>query len=138
MPDMDQSGTFREMTRIYLGPSIGWATASAPQTVDIVGGGTTVVPFGASLVRVNYNGAVTIQLPQAQGNAAGPLAVPGTWVQQSITICDIGGFARANPITILPQAPDTIAGQTSLTIASAYGLVTLTPNVSAGNWSVSQ
>jgi hypothetical protein len=99
--------------------------------------GTINVVTGTSQVQVNVNGAVTVQLPAARGNAAGAGAVPGTWIQQPVRVVDIGGFAAAQPITVLPAGADLIAGLASVQISSAYGSLALIPNVSAGGWSYS-
>ena len=65
-------------------------------------------------VLVNVNGAVTIQLPPA----AGRLGIP-------ISIIDIGGYAAANNITILPFGVETIMGRPSIAIATNFGSFTL-------------
>jgi hypothetical protein len=136
MPDLDQGGTFRETTRIYQGPSLGWQQGAAPPTavVSVTVAGTTVIQPGVSLVHVNVNGSVTIQLFRSKGNAAGAGQVPGSYLQPIVTINDIGGFAQAFPITILPAAGETISGSLSFIINANYGLVSLLADVLNGGW----
>jgi hypothetical protein len=136
MPDLDQGGTFRETTRIYQGPSLGWSQAAAPPTsvAMVTVAGTTVVQQGTSLVHVNVNGSVTLQLPAAKGNPAGAGQVPGSYLQTVLTINDVGGFAQAFPITVLPAAGETISGGTSFIIGANYGLVSLLSDVLNGGW----
>src|SRR6516225_349658 len=136
MPDLDQGGTFRETTRIYEGPSLGWIQGTVPPTsvATVTTAGTTVVQQGTSLVHVNVNGSVTIQLYAAKGNAAGAGQVPGSYLQSVVTINDIGGFAQAFPITILPAPGETISGGTSFLLGANYALVTLLSDVLNGGW----
>src|SRR6516225_3552961 len=136
MPDLDQGGIFRETTRIYQGPSLGWSQGAAPPTAvtSVTTAGTTVVVQGTSLVHVNVNGSVTIQLYRSKGNVAGAGQVPGSYLQSIVTINDVGGFAQANPITILPATGETISGSNSFIINANYGLVSLLSDVINGGW----
>src|SRR5438105_5026245 len=115
--DLDQGGTYRPYTQVWMGPSIGWI--NAPQAVlRVTAGGTTVVQLGNTIVTVNFNGAVTIQLPKfkALNNA-----LPGQLIDFPVTVIDTGGFAGANPITILPGAGELISGLASIQITSPFG-----------------
>ena len=132
--DLDQGGTFRQMQRTWMGPSVGWVTAAGTVVLPITTAGTTVVLPGNSLITVNVNGAVTIQLPPAKASAAGPQAVPGSFLFTPITIIDIGGFAAAHPITILPASGELIDGFNSIQITVAYGGIFLDPNLVIGGW----
>src|SRR6516162_9619484 len=136
MPDLDQCGIFRETTRIYQGPSLGWSQGAVPPTAvtSVTTAGTTVVVQGTSLVHVNVNGSVTIQLYRSKGSTAGAGQVPGSYLQAIVTINDVGGFAQANPITILPASGETISGSNSFIINSNYGLVSLLADVLNGGW----
>jgi hypothetical protein len=126
--DLDQGGTFRPKQKLWMGPSIGWL--DAPQAiVRITTGGTITLAIGAAIVTVNFNGAVTIQLPQFKGNVSGGAgAVPGPYVPQTITIIDVGGFAGANPITINAGGSEFISGLASIQITSNNGGVVLQPD----------
>jgi hypothetical protein len=138
--DLDQGGTFRQTHNVYLGPSIGWVPAPTPVGVilPVITGGTTTVLPGNTLVTVNFNGAVTIQLPSAKASLAGAGANPGTFVQIPLTVVDVGGFAIAHPITILPFGAETIDGLVSISISSNYGAYVLKPNTTTGGWTLMQ
>lgn len=134
--DFDQGGTFRLKARVSLGPSIGWI--DAPEAIiRVTGVGTTTIFLGTSVVTVNVNAAVTIQLPAFKGSAAGAIALPGQFADTNVTVVDIGGFATANPITILPATGETISGQASYQITSNYGAIVLQPDPINGGCSVS-
>src|SRR5258706_2594723 len=108
--DLDQGGTFRQNQRIYMGPSIGWVNAPASVILSIIAGGTTVVLLGTTLVLVNANAAVTVQLPSAKDATVPAVGLSGPYLKNPITIVDIGGLAQAHPITILPAAWGNIIG----------------------------
>jgi hypothetical protein len=130
--DYDQSGTVRFLQRRYLGPSLGWV--DAPDAIlRITSGGTTNVLLGNSVISVNFNGPVTIQLPQF--NNSNP-AQPGLIRDMPIVIADVGGFAGANPITILSWPGETISSLRSTTIATPYGALILIPDPVAGGCTV--
>lgn len=93
--------------------------------VSVTGGGTTTIAatsFGDVLV--NVNSAVTIQLPSA-------LLAVRFGVPQSVV--DIGGFANANNITILPFGSESIMGLSSIKLTSNFGGITLWP-IATGGW----
>jgi len=136
--DLDQGGTFRQRHQVYLGPSVGWIEAPLTSILRITTAGTITVLGGNTLITVNVNGAVTIQLPPAKGNAAGAGGVPGTFMATPIVIVDIGGFATANPITINAAGAETIDGQASVSLSSNYGAFTLQPDVINGGWTLIQ
>lgn len=137
--DLDQGGTNRQLQRTWMGPTIGWVMAPASVILPIAAAGTTTVLIGNTLVTVNVNGAVTIQLYSTKPSAAGAAVVSGPSIQTPLTIVDIGGFAQAHPITILPAAGELIDGQASIQITAAFGAFVLTPNIAAaGGWSLTQ
>ena len=136
--DLDQGGTVRQTQKVYLGPSIGWVMAASGVVLPITAGGTTNVVLGNSLITVNHNGAVTVQLPSSKPSSAGATAQPGTYPIVPLTIVDIGGFAASHPITILPYSGETIDGLTSITIQAAYGAYVLSPNQTSGGWTLTQ
>ena len=136
--DLDQGGTFRQQQKVYLGPSIGWVTAPSTVILRVTTAGTTTVQLGNSLITVSVNGSVTLQLPLARSNAAGQAAVPGQAVAIPVVVVDIGGFATANPITILPAGAETIDGPASASLSSSYGSFTLQPDVINGGWTLIQ
>ena len=132
--DLDQGGTFRQLQRTWMGPSVGWVTAAGTVVLPITTVGTTTVLPGNSLITVRVNGPVTIQLPSSKASPAGPQAVPGSFLFTPISIIDIGGFAGANPITILAATGELIDGLPSIQITTAYGGIFLDPNLISGGW----
>jgi hypothetical protein len=135
--DLDQGGTNRQMVRQYLGPSVGWVTVPAPAAsiLTITAAGTYNLDKSTTLVTVNVNGAVTINLPKAHTPNVGAQAQPGLFVQQPIVIIDTGGFAAAQPITLVPAAGETIMSLTSIQLNSNYGGFTLKPSDALNGWS---
>lgn len=135
--DLDQGGTNRQMVRTYLGPSVGWVTMPAPAAslLAITAAGAYMIDPSTTLITVNFNGAgVTIQLPKAHTPAAGAQALPGLFVQNPITIVDIGGFAFNHPVTILPSGVETVMGLPSIQLATNYGGYSLKPNNDLNGW----
>lgn len=132
--DLDQGGTARQYQQIWLGPSVGWVTFPVTNPVSIITTGTTTLENGSTLVLVNYNGTVSIQLwDPLTALPAGTL--PGKNVGYPLTIVDIGGHASdVNIITVLPAATRTIDGLSSWTITNSFGGVILKPNLTTGNW----
>lgn len=134
--DLDQGGTFRQVSRVYMGPSIGWQLAPASVILPIIATGTTTAQVGNSLITFNIAAIATVQLFRSRGNAAGAGVVPGTWVPTPIVIIDIGGNAATFNKTILPFAGESFDGLASLVIDSNYGTFVLTPNLDTGVWTV--
>jgi hypothetical protein len=77
--DFDQSGTFREYAKLWLGPSVGHITAAVFNNLLITAGGTYVLARGVTYVSVNVAASVTITLPPSgpSGNVA---ANPGDFI----------------------------------------------------------
>jgi hypothetical protein len=132
--DWDQSGTARQTQLVNLGPSVGWVEAPLTVELPITGAGVAIVQRGTTLITVNVNGSVTIQLPSSKGR--GPLATPGDYAMPPTVIADVGGFAAVHPITILPFGTEQIDGAASLTIITAYGSYALLPIVTTGGWTI--
>jgi hypothetical protein len=139
--DLDQGGSLREWTRVYLGPTIGWVLQQilTPASSTVTTGGTTTIGPGTSVVLVNFNGSVTIQLPSSM-NAAVP-GIPGVTIPPylnppPITISDAGGHAGTFPITILPFGTEKVLGLNSIQITVNWGAFSLDP-IPTGGWSQS-
>ena len=133
--DLDQGGTYRQYVRRFLGPSVGWVWTPEDNVLPVIKTGTTTLLQGITLVQVNVNGAVTIQLPSAKSSVTAPAgALPGTFLALPITVVDIGGFAATQNITILPFGSERIMNLASIAITAAYGGFTLVPNITAGGW----
>jgi hypothetical protein len=60
--------------------------------------------------------------------------LPGQFVDNPITIVDVGGTAAANNITINPASGDTVMGLASIKIATNYGGYTLAPIPAQRTW----
>jgi len=136
--DLDQGGTFRQTQAVYMGPSLGWQPAPASVILPITAAGTVTVQLGNTLITVNVNGNVTLQLPKFKGSSAGAGALPGTYLNRPITIVDLGGFAGVHPVTILPFGTETIDGQASVQLSSSYGALQLQPDVINGGAALTQ
>jgi len=132
--DLDQGGTVRQTQKVYMGPSVGWVTVPATVILPVNTVGTTTVLLGTTLVLVNVNAAVTIQLPSAKDAGVPAIGLSGPYVKTQITIVDIGGFAQAHPITILPAAGETIMGLASISLSVNYGGYTLNPSNAQQGW----
>lgn len=130
--DLDQSSLYKASQRVYLGPSLGWIDVPGYATI-VNTTGTSIISLGITLVRVFFNGAgVVIKLPSAFGFTQ----LPGTLAAQVITVCDIGGFAGANPITIQGTGSEQIDGLASIQITSNYGAFNLKPNITQGGYTI--
>jgi hypothetical protein len=126
--DFDQSGTSRQWT-------VGWVMGPVQNIQPVTVAGTYNLDPSVSLVEVNVARAVTVVLPLAADPVAGPQAQPGLFVNNPITIVDVGGNAQANPITVSPNnASETIMGLSSIKIATNYGGFTLTPVPAQKTW----
>lgn len=132
--DLDQGGTFRQWKRVWMGPSVGWVYAPDQNEWDITAAGTTTIYPGTNLVKVNVAGLVTVQLFSSLNPGPPAGARPGDYVVSPLTVIDLGGHATAFPITILPYAGETIAGNASLEISADYGAFTLYPKKTTGGW----
>jgi hypothetical protein len=133
--DLDQGGTFRQLERVWLGPSVGWAYYPQAVVLPVTTAGAVAVARGTTLVTVSVNGAVTLNLPSSKALAA-PQAIPSQSVLAPVTVCDIGGFAQANPITINPAGAELISGLASVALAVNYGAVILRPLLDTGGWTL--
>lgn len=136
--DLDQGGTFRQIERVWLGPSVGWVYMPQVAVLPIITVGTYAIARGTTLITVNVNGAVIINLPSAKATAQSPQAIAGQWVLAPVTVCDVGGFAQANPPTINPSGSELISGLASISLNSNYGSIILKPILETGGWTLIQ
>ena len=126
--DLDQGGTFREWTKLYLGPSIGWIYVPGNVLLPIRAAGVYTLLTGTSVVTVDVAGSVTIILPTAVAPGVPAGVLPGRFAYTPITIVDVGGNAAAHPITIQPASvSEDIMGLPSISISVDYGSFTLDP-----------
>lgn len=137
--DLDQGGTYREKMRVFLGPSIGWTEVSWQAVLNVTSGGITTVLPGTNLILVNFNGAVTIQLPSFKGSVgAQAIGIPAQFALIPVVICDVGGFAFANPITVLPFGAERISGLASLSLGTNFGSFVIRPDIVNGGGTLMQ
>jgi hypothetical protein len=132
--DLDQGGTYRQFSRRWLGPSVGWVWTPIDNVLAVIATGTTTPVNGTTLITLNVAALVTIQLFNPIPPAVAANSLPGPNLGLPLTIVDIGGNCAAFNCTILPAAGKTIMGLASITIANAFGAFTLLPNLSNGNW----
>jgi hypothetical protein len=136
--DLDQGGTFRQMQRVYMGPSVGWLTVPQQAVLPIIAAGVYAIARGTNLITINVNGNVTINLPSSKASVSGPQAIPGQWYLELVTIADVGGFASANTYTINPSGAETISGLATIALGSNYGAFLLKPLLETGGWTLLQ
>ncbi len=138
--DLDQGGTFRQYQRVWQGPSVGWVNYPFDAVLDITAGGTYTLARGTTLVKLNVNASVTINLPSSKASVQGPQALPGQWVIAPITIIDKGGFADPGVVDylVVPDGAELISGLASIDLATPYGTLLLEPNLITGGWNLGQ
>lgn len=83
------------------------------------------------IIRVNFAGAVTINLPAT--NTGNALAQPRPGAGSLLTPKDISGAAATNNITLVPASGETIDGASSKVINTNYGFFTLLSNGTGWN-----
>jgi hypothetical protein len=133
--DYDQGGTSRQWIRTFMGPTIGWVDLPGTNPFDITAAGTYTLQPDTTLVRVNVNGTVTINLPTALDPTVPAVGIAGPYAKSTLTIIDIGGFAAANPITLNPASgAENIMGLASISISTNYGGFTLKPSNAQKGW----
>jgi hypothetical protein len=136
--DLDQGGTFRQWTRQYMGPSVGWVWVPVDAVLEVTTGGGTLLARGTSLVTINVDADVNISLPSSKASPAGPQAIPGQWVVNPVTIVDIGGFAGNRIYNIFPAVGETISSLPNVRLRSPYGSIILNPLLRTGGWNLIQ
>jgi hypothetical protein len=136
--DWSKGGNNPNWTLRDFGPSIGWAWAPQQNLLAITTAGTAALDPSITLVTVNVVASgVVIILPTSivPSGAGAALAQPSLFARSPVTIVDIGGNAFTYPITISPQAGESIMGLSSLTLNVNFQGVTLMPD-GAGLWSM--
>ena len=136
--DLDQGGTFRQMDRVWMGPSVGWQVQLKVAIQNIIAAGTYTIARGTSLIKLFPNGAVTLNMPSSRASLAGPQAIPGQFVITPVTIVDIGGFAGGVLYRVVPFAGETISGLANVDLASPRGSLILEPLIDTGGWNLIQ
>jgi len=138
--DLDQGGTFRQYVRQWMGPSVGWVFVPVDAVLNITAGGAYSIARGTSLILLNVNASVTLNLPSAKAAPQGPQAIPGQWVVNPVTIVDQGGFANPGTVDYLinPAGSEKISGLSQVALASPHGTVILIPLLASGGWNLGQ
>lgn len=136
--DLDQGGTVRQYTQVWLGPSVGWVNYPITAILQIASAGTYNISRGTTLIQVTVaSGIVTIDLPSSK--AGNPQAIPGQSVQIPTIITDILGTAGGTTtINAVPNGSETISGLASVPLASSFGTLLLNPNITSGGWTLGQ
>lgn len=126
-PDLDQQSPPR-MTRIYMGPTLGWVSVPVSYTRFITATGNyTVQPWDTILlVNQTISAAMSILLPKVS-----------TWMNiiggaTELIAKDYAGVAAANNITLVPFAGDSIVGPS--VIGTGRGSLEITPNPDQLSW----
>ena len=134
MVDLSQSGNNAQVSRVYLGPSLGWVEVQVkPQTA--VTTATYTVAAGDSILLVNRAGTVTISLPSVATWVKESAYQPATGFERALWIKDYGGNAASFNITVTPNGSDTIDGLAqSFTIVQNRQLLRLYPLNSLLGW----
>lgn len=136
--DLDQGGTFRQIDRVWMGPSVGWQTQLKVAIQNITAGGTYNLVRGTSLIKLFPDANVTLNLPSSLASLAGPQALPGQFVITPVTIVDIGGFAGARTYRIVPFGTQLISGLASVDLGAPRGTIILEPLLDTGGWNLIQ
>lgn len=136
--DLDQGGTFRQWTKMYMGPSVGWVPVPVDAVLNITATGTYTIARGTSLILLNVDADVTLNLPSSKAATQGPQALPGQWVINPVTIVDVGGFASTRTYSIVPFGTERISSLASVQLAADYGSIILNPLLVTGGWNLIQ
>lgn len=125
---------------MWMGPSVGFVSVPVDAVLDITAGGAYTIARGTSLILLNVNASVTINLPSSRASPAGPQAIPGQWVVNPVTIVDRGGFANPGTVDyfVNPNGTEKISGLAQVALASPYGSLILNPILSVGGWTLIQ
>lgn len=136
--DLDQGGTFRQWVKMYMGPSVGWIDVPIDAVLNITTAGGTILQRGTSLVLINVDADMNVNLPSSKASILGPQAIPGQWVINPVTIIDIGGFAGTRTYNIFPAPGELISGLASVQLATPRGTIILIPILTTGGWNLGQ
>jgi hypothetical protein len=138
--DLDQGGTFRQYTRVWQGPSVGWLIVPVTAILTISAAGTYTIQRWTNLIKLKVTaGVVNINLPSSQATAQGPQAIPGQWVYNPVIIVDQSGDAGgATTINVNPFGAELISGLAQVQLATPYGTIILEPELVNGGWTLGQ
>ena len=134
-PDLDQGGTTNQHTRVYRGPTLGWADVFVKPALLVTTTGTTTLSDGVTMVFVKVAATVNIQLPDVSKWMQQNFNRPDPGFDGSIWIKDLGGNAATFNITVTPfgtQSIDLLAQ--AFTIVEARQLLRLYPLNDLSGW----
>lgn len=135
MADLDKGGNTLQLTRVYLGPTLGWAMAYINPARFITSAGSTQLILGDSVVFVNVAALVTILLPDAvQWLQQFPMKSAIATFGEYLYIKDYGGNAAAFNITVTPFGTQKIDNLAGLTIGQNRQSIRLYPLADASGW----
>ena len=139
---LNESGSNAQFTKVYLGPSLGWTLCPGSSELIITSPAVELwlgVPGSTAYAsRVILKAAVTfVILPSVAQWMLATLPLANTAAfDRSISVKDLGGNATANPITITPLRSDTIDGQPSWQMVTAYDCIQFNPLSDLSGWFV--
>ena len=138
--DLDQGGTFRQYTRVWQGPSVGWLTVPVTAILTISAAGTYPIQRWTNLIKLKVTaGVVNIDLPSSKASTQGPQAIPGQWVYNPVIIVDQSGDAGgATTINVNPFGSELISDLAQVQLATAFGTILLEPELVNGGWTLGQ
>jgi len=134
--DLDQGGTFRQYQRVWMGPSVGWLNMPIDAILEITAAGTYPIQRWTTLIKLNVDADITINLPSSKASPQGPQAIPGQWVIGPVTIMDVGGHASSRTYTINPASAELISGLATIQLGTNFGSFVLEPLLATGGWNV--
>lgn len=138
--DLDQGGTFRQYTRVWQGPSVGWLTVPVTAILTITAAGTYTIQRWTNLIKLRVAaGVVNLNLPSSKASAQGPQAIPGQWVYNPVVIAGLQGTeGGAATINVNPNGAELISGLAQVQLATPYGTILLEPELVSGGWTLGQ
>ena len=137
LAQLDQGGSNCQFTRVYLGPTLGWAHVPVmPELLVTSAAALTISPYTS---RVLLKGAVkSVILPSVSQWLLASLPLANTAAfDRSIWIKDLGYTAsQGSPIVITPNGTDKIDALTSFSIIAPGFLIRLYPLTDLSGWYV--
>ena len=133
----DQGGSNCQWTKVYLGPTLGWAMLPIVPELEITSAAALTIPAYAS--RVLLKAAVkAIALPSVSQWMLATLPLANTAAfDRSLWIKDyVGDASSGAPIVVTPNGSDTIDGLSSYSIITPNDLLKLYPLTDTTGWYV--
>lgn len=115
--DLDQSGSYFQTLRVYMGPSLGWVDRKPGKAQLISAVGTYDVDPGVQIVYVETTAAVTLNLPSVEDWLKQQVQMAANGWEASIWVKDLS-TDRTNAIIVHPFTGDEID-----TLAQDYEII---------------